>query len=424
MSVHLSNKMEQICIKTARGYHSINKDTMCCSKKYMDRYYNQKDVELKEESNPSFSGFVKYLNEGILPNSETEQLSIYYLLVEWKFHHFILENYVNKMAFLTNDFVIRFKKKMYNTNISRMSMHCSVIRNYIDLYPGYIFEVKFKCSEEVFIEFLDLLNGKVSVNDISSYGEVYRLCEFLECRLMCMFFDQKRLLLYELTNNSDSSMLTFFNVEKIIGKDIKSYLNPDLAKLPLPFLIRVFQECTIEFSISEIKPFLEGLVQQRPLTYQMILNNIMFKNMIPSDMKEAEDLFSSKTNINKILISTMNTYKEEIKKFIDNENNIQNGRKKSKKKLETEIEKWKKEEKSDFVLPDILQAAYFGHLFSVVFLLHQGSDVNTRDDTKDGWHIKGFRPIHYAAKYNHLKVLDYLVNNGANIDIVDDELFF
>jgi len=57
-------------------------------------------------------------------------------------------------------------------------------------------------------------------------------------------------------------------------------------------------------------------------------------------------------------------------------------------------------------------AAQYGHLSVVEYLVNQKADINAKD--KDNR-----TPLHRAARYGHLSVVEYLVNQRADINAKD-----
>ena len=87
-----------------------------------------------------------------------------------------------------------------------------------------------------------------------------------------------------------------------------------------------------------------------------------------------------------------------------------------KEKLEYErIGKWKSTKASDFE-GNIFEAAKDGKLTSVIYLLANGTNVNSKDHLNNGWHYRNSIALHYAAQQGHLSVVEYLVNQKADIN--------
>jgi len=59
-------------------------------------------------------------------------------------------------------------------------------------------------------------------------------------------------------------------------------------------------------------------------------------------------------------------------------------------------------------------AAQKGHLSVVEYLVNQKADINAKD--KNDW-----TPLHYAAQKGHLSVVEYLVNQKADINTKDED---
>ena len=57
----------------------------------------------------------------------------------------------------------------------------------------------------------------------------------------------------------------------------------------------------------------------------------------------------------------------------------------------------------------VCRASEFCHISLLVFMLENGSDINSKNENNS-------TPHHYAAEKGHLSVIDYLVNHGADIN--------
>jgi len=87
-------------------------------------------------------------------------------------------------------------------------------------------------------------------------------------------------------------------------------------------------------------------------------------------------------------------------------------------------EKWKSTKAPDFE-GNIFEAAAKGKLTSIIYLLANGTNVNEKyqNDEYDGWgRMKNSTPIHFSFRYGHLNVVEYLVNQNADIDSKNDGL--
>ena len=75
---------------------------------------------------------------------------------------------------------------------------------------------------------------------------------------------------------------------------------------------------------------------------------------------------------------------------------------------EWRITKFKK--KPRFIDQELLNAAYFGNAYGVKKWINLGANVEYMEE-RDGW-----LPIHYAARWGDLKMLNTLIKAGANIN--------
>jgi len=81
--------------------------------------------------------------------------------------------------------------------------------------------------------------------------------------------------------------------------------------------------------------------------------------------------------------------------------------------------KWKKMKAPDFE-GNIFEASAKGKLTSIIYLLANGTNVNEKypnDDRYDGWYMKNSSPLHFSSRFGHLSVVEYLLNQKADINI-------
>jgi len=122
---------------------------------------------------------------------------------------------------------------------------------------------------------------------------------------------------------------------------------------------------------------------------------------------------------------------EEERKKIEEEKRKQEEKEIQKKdeKKEDEyerIEKWKSTYRPDFE-GNIFEAAAKGNLPSIIYLLEIGENINKKypiDEKYGGWHMKNSTPLHFSSRYGHLNVVEYLVNQKADINAKNDWVAF
>ena len=101
----------------------------------------------------------------------------------------------------------------------------------------------------------------------------------------------------------------------------------------------------------------------------------------------------------------------------------QDDRKKEEEKQKGEIEsigKWKLTKAPDFE-GNIFEAAAKGKLTSIIYLLANGTNVNERFQSSyyHGWYMTNSTPIHFAAFKGHTNVVEYLLNQEADLNAKD-----
>lgn len=103
--------------------------------------------------------------------------------------------------------------------------------------------------------------------------------------------------------------------------------------------------------------------------------------------------------------------------FLDNANYLYN----TQYKLEKEAEMFSRSEESENEENEIFEtplqsAAKEGHLKIIKYLLKQGADINCRCSPV-------YNPIQYASIRGHLHVVQFLLENGAEINATDSDLW-
>jgi len=76
----------------------------------------------------------------------------------------------------------------------------------------------------------------------------------------------------------------------------------------------------------------------------------------------------------------------------------------------------------DFV-SNIFEAAYTGKLSSVVYLISNGTNKDSRDTLENGWHYEGATPLFYAVYSLHFDIVEYLLSQNVDVNSQDVNLF-
>jgi len=109
---------------------------------------------------------------------------------------------------------------------------------------------------------------------------------------------------------------------------------------------------------------------------------------------------------------------EEQKKREEHERKKKEEEERKQKEEYERIGKWKLTKAPEFE-GNIFEAAAKGSLTSMIYLLANGSNVNEKypkDDIYDGLSMKNSTPLHFSSRYGHLSVVEYLVNQKADIN--------
>jgi len=114
---------------------------------------------------------------------------------------------------------------------------------------------------------------------------------------------------------------------------------------------------------------------------------------------------------------------EEQRKREEQERKEEEEKERKQKEEYQNIGKWKSIKAPDFT-GDIFEAAKDGKLTSVIYLLANGTQIQAKDSSNDEWHYIGFSPLHYASQKGHISIVEYLVNQKADINAKDYSIEF
>jgi len=464
---------EEVVFVFEDGEKQIRKDLMYCSAKFSRDFARDGRIGMVRKNRSDYKDFFLFLQKGEVPNDQIRQKIVFNLLVEWEFHFTHIDSFLWRRS--ESKIPIKFNQKVYVVNFSRFLIHSSVFRDLYLINPSGGLEFRFNTDEDSFIEFRDVVHGVKYVHEIDKSYEVYKICEFFGCDSLCHLFDMKKMILKDIINGLD--LLIF---EKYMSENLKDFLNePEFASVPLPILIRLFQQNKEAFSFSELRVFFDKFFHQHPSSFQVLFNSIDLRIQTEEEIDEFGQAMSPYLPGMGILASNFQAKKAA---FIDEINNLQNenirrkaedqqkmeelNQKMKQKEAEDQLriellqqmeknkaedqkrieelnqqmeklknkfieeakrreelegivnEKWKSTKAPDFE-GNIFEAAAKGKLTSIIYLLAKGKNVNERfpNDKYDGWYgMKNSTPLHVSSRYGHLSVVEYLVNQKADIN--------
>jgi len=86
----------------------------------------------------------------------------------------------------------------------------------------------------------------------------------------------------------------------------------------------------------------------------------------------------------------------------------------------------KADEKPDSFEENIFIATFEGKLDSIIYLMNHGTslDMIYKEDVFEGSYVKGSTLLHFAAKYGHLTIVQFLINNELNVNSENDDVNF
>jgi len=449
---------EEVVFVFEDGEKQIRKDLMYCSAKFCRDFARDGKIGLERKTRSDYNDFFLFLQKGEVPNDQTRQKNVFSLLVEWEFRFTHIDSFLWRIS--ESKIPIMFNQKVYVVNFSRFLIHSSVFRDLYLINPSGGLEFRFNTDEDSFIEFLDVVHGVKYAHEIDKFYEVYKICEFFGCDSLSNLFDVKKMILKDIINGLDLPLF-----EKYMSENLKDFLNqPEFASVPLPILIRLFQQNKEAFSFSDLRVFFDNLYHLHPTIFPVLFNHIHLKIQTEEEIDEFGQAMSPCLPGMGILASNFhgkkaallgeinNLQNENIRRKAEDQQKMEELNQKMKKEkaedqkrieeLSQQVEKlknqfteeenrrevfegivngkWKSTKGPDFE-GDIFEAAAKGKLTSIIYLLANGANVNERfsNDHYAGWFMKNSTPLHFSSLYGHLSVVEYLVNQKADINAKD-----
>jgi len=336
-------------------------------------------------------------------------------------------------------------------------------------------------SFEVFLDLLHCGIPQTKFGDVDEVLELCNffgcssLCEFVNEK------SPEYILSLIICKQEEESFDFSFYENVILENFVTFMLLPDFGHVCFPFLCRLFQRTECIFPISLLKSFFESCISfhgsislcflskirfqpwksieehnqilsifSKENTYgffslcsnhfreisehfeqaQRTIRDLVSKNaeienkqaQVVQELKDKEAQNQRRIEDLMKRLSEFEKYKQDIERRIkeDGEKRI---REEEERKKREEIEairsgKWKSTKPSDFI-SNFFEAAKEGKLSSIIYLLANGTNVNTKDPLKENWHYSNCTALHYAAINGHVAVVEYLVNQKADINSKD-----
>jgi len=426
---------EEVVFVFEDGEKQIRKDLMYCSAKFSRDLVRDGRIGMVRKNRSDYKDFFLFLQKGEVPNDQIRQKIVFNLLVEWEFHFTHIDSFLWRISEIK--IPIKFNQKAYEVNFSRFLIHSPVFRDLYLINPSGGLEFRFNTDEDSFIEFLDVVHGVKYPHEIDKSYEVYKICEFFGCDSLCNLFDVKKIILKDIINGFDLPVF-----EKYMSENLKKFLNePEFASLPLPILIRLFQQNTEVFSFSDLIVFFDKYYHLHPTIFPVLFKHIHLKIQSSEEIDEFGQAMSPCLPGIGIIYSNFQKRIEELnqkmkRKEAEDQKRIEELNQQMEKlknkyieaKRREELvgivnEKWKSTKAPDFE-ENIFEAAAKGKLTSLIYLLANGTNVDEKyqKDKYDEWGgMKNSTPLHFSSIYGHLSVVEYLVNQKADISAKDKD---
>jgi len=383
------------------------------------------------------------------------------LVEEWSFEN-IQEKIIKKVeSWYDRDIYYKEKQNQFKNEIRVNSKRLSEISNFfanklksdgeyksedrgiVTGFPVIEFD---NVDQAVFKTFLDCVHCIRSLPEDSSSYDIYSLCKHCECDCILPYINKKskEFILKPLLENwnriddiSDrkESYCDFEELEKLASDVIHELVNEQrFYLLSIPRILRIVHRSSLCDNLDSILLFIRNIMEKHN-DYGFILIQTLDLSKFQQDIDRILDAIIVNYNMGSLfgLIKQYNNRKRYDESLVE----IQHLKKiilDQRTQCETEkkqiindyegilLDEWKTKKPESFV-DNIFLAALNGNLSSVIFLVSNGCDINSKcpKDIQDEWSVPNATPLHFASLNGHLSVVDYLSKNGADINAQTDE---
>jgi len=436
---------------------------------FADNYEPGKDFYWEGPySQECFSDFLKLL-ENSRYIEEKRNPNLISLLEDWDCPE-IIDDLISQVK-SEFDHTIMHNGNQYQVNFRTFSTLSRYFCSQVQSSPDVVFSVSDEYSEETFSLFLDCLHGIKALPQDEKQMDLYHLCQNWMCKTLLGLINTQtpNFILPALTKGNliDQKM-----VEENATQQIHTMIRyPLFYKLPLSTLSRVVTKSSILENIDNLLLFIENLLESHGIEafflifsldfsscteetilfiletlskhshsslFQILVNQFCLKMEREKGLKEekAEDQKRIE-ELNQQMKKEKTEGQQMIEELTKRLNEFENYQQEMERRKEEEerklkekherIGKWKSTKAPDFE-GNIFEAAAKGKLTSIIYLLANGTNVNVKylrdkyPNESDGWSMKNTTPLHFAARYGHLLVVEYLVSKGTNIECKSDKV--
>jgi len=422
---------------------------------FADHYENGKEFCWEGPySQECFSDFLKLL-ENSRYSKEKRNPNLISLLEDWDCPD-IIEDLISQVK-SEFDHTIIHNGHQYQVNLRTFSTLSQFFCSQITSSPEEMISVSDEYSEETFSLFLDCVHGNKSLPQDEKLVEIYILSHNWECNSLLGLINTKSTS-YILPALSKGDLIDQKMVEENATQQILSLIqDPRFYQLPLSTLSRVVSKSRIHDIFDNLLLFIVNLLEAHGIEAFLLIFSLDFRNCSEENVL----LLLEKMSIHSHS-SLFPMLKKQFLFFVENGNELKKDKAENQKRIEELNQKMKRKEAEDqqrieelnqqveklknkFIEEDqrrreeyegvvngkwkstkapdfesnIFEAAAKGKLTSIMYLLANGTNVNEEyqeDEEYDGLDMKNSTPLHFSSRYGHLSVVEYLVNQKADIN--------
>jgi len=405
----------KVCIVYNDVNHEISLRSIINSGHFAESYRPGKELIWNGRySQKCFSNFLNLLEKSRY-SDDIRSPDMINLLEEWKCPTIL--NSLIELVESQYDYSVAHNNHIYKVNFGTLSIKSQLFRSQMEHSPDLMFSIYDEFTEDSFKLFIECLHGIKSLPKDETLVDLYLQCLNWKCDEFLQHFDSISLnLIITALSNEDS--ISNFLLEEIASKKIHELVyEPCFYKLSLQTINRILDASILCENIKSLLEFIKNLFNAHGIgafTSILSLDLSRFQN---EEISAIIDCFSKNSNSSvfqmlntqfKINNQLIQDYEIKIRKNFEREQEM--------KKLVLSLQNpWRTKKTNNFV-DDIFKAAKEGNLFSMIFLVSNGICVNSIDHSLNEYHDKKCTALHHAAFYNHLSVVEFLINNNANVN--------
>jgi len=160
--------------------------------RYHREFPREKIVEFKTDSNHGHVKlFFQFLQTGEVPSGFEDQLHVFKLLKEWDCHFSVFDSYRIRIQTKSMNGFVSHQNKTYPVNVGCLFFQSPVFHDFFIRNPNKVFCIDSGCNPKSVQIFIDLIHFRIVQLELEYIDQVLELCCLLGCFLICPLINKE-----------------------------------------------------------------------------------------------------------------------------------------------------------------------------------------------------------------------------------------